>query len=129
MKIMNNYVLNRESLETFIDCILNSADSENLELNSLIEECSYYTSSVHSNNYFLSKNIQKKINKDIYTNDYLENTYKIQAEKSFFLEELDGKFITFLISHTSNLELDLDTHLKEVQEDFINSNYGKQVRY
>lgn len=125
----NNYVLDRDSLNTFLDCILGVASSENPEVNSLIEECTYHTSAIYSNNYFFSKNIQRKIKKNEYIDEYLNNVYELQNEKAFILEELDSRFINFLISHTSNINVDLDTHLKEIQEDFINSNYGKQIRY
>lgn len=116
-------------MDAFLDCILGHTISENPEVNSLIDECIYHSSSVISNNYFFSKNIQRKILKNLYSEGYVNKVYELQNEKAFFLEELDVKFISFLLSHESNLEIDLDSHLKEIQEDFTNSHYGKQIRY
>lgn len=127
--MINNFVLDRDHLDEFLECILGFGISENAEVNNLIEVCNCHISTVNSNNYFFSKNIQKKISKNIYPEEYLNKVYELQKEKAFNLEELDSRFINFLLLHTSNLHIDLDSHLKEIQEDFINSNYGKQVRY
>jgi hypothetical protein len=126
---MVNYVLDRLMLDEFLDDILNFRKSLLPEISILVSECNYFSSEVHSNNYFLSKNIQKKNNNNNYPNRYLQNVYELQNQNSFYLEELNNNFIDFLITHTSNLEIDLDTHLQEIQDDFINSHYGKQVRY
>ena len=126
---MPNYVLDRDSLDEFLDCLLDDKQSINLELNALIEECTYSTSFIFSNNYFFSKNIQRKIIKAVYPENYLHNVYNLQTDRAFFIEEFNRDFISFLISHISNLEIDLDSQLKEIQEDFVNSNYGKQIRY
>lgn len=129
MKMINNYVLDREKLNEFCDCVIYDKESESVEVNSLVEDSSCYSSCVHSNNYFLTKNIQSKIKKNVYDKNYLEKVYKIPINNDFVLEELNSDFMSFLILHTSNMTVDLDTHLKEIQEDFINNNYGKQVRH
>jgi hypothetical protein len=116
-------------LDEFLDDILGLRKSPNSEILSLINECNHFSSEIHSNNYIFSKNIQKKIKNGIYSEKYLQDVYKLQDESSFFLEELNNNFIDFLITHTSNQAIDLDTHLQEIQDDFIHSNYGKQVRY
>lgn len=123
------YVLERQNLDKFIEYSFTNQPSDNPELNLIVENSESYICEAHSNCYFLAKNIHQKVNKGMDLSSYISRVYNIMNEKNFFLEEIDSKFVNYILRHESNTEIELDMHLSELHEDYLNKNYGKQVCY
>lgn len=127
--MIEKYVLNRVDLDKYINYSITNQPSDDQKINLIAENSWHYICEAHSNNYFLAKNVHQKVNNGQDLTDYLFEVWNLIMEFGFYMEEFDSKFIAFILRHISNGEIDLDLHLYELQIDYLNNYYGKQVCY
>lgn len=116
------YVLQILTQDIFLEFILNSTISDEIEINELIEGCKYYYHEVHGNTYFLTKTNETKIRRNALSKDYIERVYALIEDHNFILEELEADFIDYMIFNYQDKTSTLD-------EDIFNSQNAYLTRY
>ena len=113
------YVLHLGNQEIFLEALLKNTNTDETDLNEMLEGCKYFYHTIYGNSYFLSKSNETRLRKTKIEESEVSGIYDLTARYDFSLEELSAEFIEFMLRGHSLAEQSLDDNIVLLHNAFV----------
>jgi hypothetical protein len=127
--VIDQYCLDVNELRQLLDLKVAKKDIEEDYLSRLIDNAENHVEELSAHTYLLCRILETHAGKQ-YCHVLLERFYELPEEMSIWIEELDGRFLGYMLRHQRAVDgSDLEHDLVSIQRRYREYRYDRTIRY
>jgi hypothetical protein len=123
------YCLSKNELEEFLDYKKDNKPITLEGLSSRIENAEQWYGDLTALSYLLSQVIERKLKHGLECDALIELFYKLPTDLWFLVQEIDERFVDYMMCNPRSHNVSLEDDLIELQNNYREFRYDRTIRY